>query len=123
MDSEVFRSLPTEIQYEIITDLKLKSRQTSWDRLQEMVQRAPTSFDFSKLQIKNLMHRNEMTQRLFEVTGIVSKATGTGYGVSPIRIAGERDREYVLVKNDDPDSGLGWNLPKAKRIGSKARPV
>lgn len=69
------------------------------------------------------MHRNDMTQRLFEVTGIVSKATGTGYGVAPMRIAGERDREYVLVKNDDPDSGLGWSLPKAKRIGSKARPV
>ncbi|RUS22293.1 hypothetical protein BC937DRAFT_89766 [Endogone sp. FLAS-F59071] len=123
MDSDVFRSLPTEIQYEIITDLKLKSRQTSWDRLQEMVRRAPSSFDFSKLQIEHLMHRNDMTQRLFEVTGIVSKATGTGYGVAPVRIAGERDREYVLVKNDDPDSGLGWSLPKAKRIGSKARPV
>ncbi|RIA82651.1 XPG N-terminal domain-containing protein [Glomus cerebriforme] len=41
VDSETFRSLPLEAQHEIIGELRIKSRQTSWDRFQEMVNNAP----------------------------------------------------------------------------------
>ncbi|GAB5586597.1 DNA repair protein rad2 [Umbelopsis nana] len=107
VDSEMFRALPTELQYEIIQDLKLKSRQTSWARLDEMIRKSRTSLDFSKQQIQHLMHRNVMTQRLLDVNSAVGNETK----VQPIRIAGERGRQYVLVKNEDVSEGLGWKLP------------
>jgi DNA excision repair protein ERCC-5 len=103
----MFRALPTELQYEIIQDLKLKSRQTSWARLDEMIRKSRTSLDFSKQQIQHLMHRNVMTQRLLDVNSAVGNETK----VQPIRIAGERGRQYVLVKNEDVSEGLGWKLP------------
>ncbi|KAG9037849.1 DNA repair protein rad2 [Tulasnella sp. JGI-2019a] len=40
VNSEAFRELPTEVQYEIIGDLRLKSRQTSHKRLQTMLRTA-----------------------------------------------------------------------------------
>jgi DNA excision repair protein ERCC-5 len=59
-----FRELPTEVQYEIVGDLCLKSRQTSYKRLQNMLKKAHTPLDFSKEQIKNLKQRNALTQQL-----------------------------------------------------------
>jgi DNA excision repair protein ERCC-5 len=44
--SAAFRELPTEVQYEIIGDLHLKSRQTSYRRLQSMLKNALTPLDF-----------------------------------------------------------------------------
>ncbi|KAI9288150.1 hypothetical protein BC943DRAFT_184973 [Umbelopsis sp. AD052] len=107
VDSDTFRSLPTEIQYELIQDLKLKSRQTSWARLDEMIRKSKTSLDFSKQQIQHLMHRNVMTQRLLDVNSAVSNVKD----LQPVRIASERGKQYVLVKNEDVTEGLGWKLP------------
>jgi DNA excision repair protein ERCC-5 len=107
VDSDTFRSLPTEIQYELIQDLKLKSRQTSWARLDEMIRKSKTSLDFSKQQIQHLMHRNVMTQRLLDVNSAVSNEKN----LQPVRIASERGKQYVLVKNEDVSEGLGWKLP------------
>ncbi|CAG8571585.1 25587_t:CDS:2 [Dentiscutata erythropus] len=42
-DSEYFKSLPLETQYEIISELRLRSRLTSTDRFQELVNSAPIS--------------------------------------------------------------------------------
>ncbi|KAI7880598.1 PIN domain-like protein, partial [Lichtheimia hyalospora FSU 10163] len=106
IDTEAFQALPPEVQYEIVQDLKLKSRQTSWARLDEMVRQSRTALDFSKQQIKQLMHRNAMTQRMMEMDGLASKQES-----APVRIAGERSREYLLVKNENFNEGLGWKLP------------
>ncbi|EIN09779.1 PIN domain-like protein [Punctularia strigosozonata HHB-11173 SS5] len=103
--SPAFRELPTEVQYEIIGDLRLKSRQTSYKRLQSMLRNARTSLDFSKEQIKNLKLRNALTQQLLVTTDTIGKANIT----IPVRIAAERNRQYVLVKND-ADKGGGWIL-------------
>jgi DNA excision repair protein ERCC-5 len=100
-----FRDLPTEVQYEIIGDLRLKSRQTSYKRLQSMLRNSHTSMDFSREQIKNLKQRNSLTQQLLVTTDSVGKANIT----IPVRIAAERNREYVLIKND-ADKGGGWIL-------------
>lgn len=100
-----FRALPTEVQYEIIGDLRLRSRQTSYKRLQSMLKNARTSLDFSKEQIKNLQQRNALTQQLLVTTDSVGKANIA----IPVRIAAERNRQYVLVKND-ADAGGGWIL-------------
>ena len=116
LTSESFRSLPTEVQYEIIGDLRLKSRQTSFKRLQNMLKNSETPMDFSKEQIKGLKERNLLTQKLLTTTDSMGKA----HVEIPIRIAGERNREYVLVKNEG--DGKGWILGM-RDIGTRDQPI
>ena len=94
--SPAFRELPTEIQYEIVGDLRLKSRQTSYTRLQNMLRKAETPLDFSKEQIKNLQQRNVLTQQLFVTTDSI----GNAHINIPVCMASERNKEYVLIKNE-----------------------
>lgn len=116
IESPEFRALPTEVQYEIIGDLRIRSRQQSHRRLADMLRAAPTPLDFSKAQIKHLSQRNALTQQLLTVTDMVGKAHLT----IPVRIAAERNREYVLVKKDETEGG-GWAL--GIREGSKEKPI
>ncbi|RXK36908.1 hypothetical protein M231_05810 [Tremella mesenterica] len=116
VESAEFRALPTEVQYEIIGDLRIRSRQQSHKRLADMLRAAPSALDFSKAQIKNLSQRNALTQQLLTVTDMVGKAHLT----IPVRIAAERNREYVLVKRGEEDGG-GWAL--GIREGAKERPI
>lgn len=116
VSSPAFRELPTEVQYEIIGDLRLKSRQTSYKRLQSMLRNAKTPLDFSKEQIKNLKQRNALTQQLLVTTDSIGKAHIT----IPIRIASERNKEYVLVKNEGADGG--WVLG-IRDEGTAAKPI
>ena len=96
--SPAFRELPTEVQYEIVGDLRLKSRQTSYKRLQNMLKKSCSPLNFSKEQIKNLQQQNTLTQKLLVTTDTIGQA----HVSIPMRIASEWNREYVLVKKD------GW---------------
>lgn len=116
IESPEFRALPTEVQYEIIGDLRLRSRQHSHARLNSMLRGAPTALDFSKAQIKQLSQRNALTQQLLTVTDMVGKAHLT----IPVRVAAERNREYLLVKRNE-DEGGGWAL--GIREGTKDKPI
>ncbi|KAG8929186.1 DNA repair protein rad2 [Tulasnella sp. 417] len=116
INAEAFSELPTEVQYEIIGDLRLKSRQTSHKRLQAMLRQAETPLDFSKAQIQNLQKRNALTQQLLVTTNMVSRANLT----IPVRVASERNREYVLVKNDS--SAGGWILG-IRDEGTQSKPI
>lgn len=116
IESAEFRALPTEVQYEIIGDLRIRSRQQSHMRLAQMLRGAPTALDFSMAQIKHLSQRNALTQQLLTVTDMVGKAHLT----IPVRIAAERNREYVLLKRGE-DVGGGWAL--GIREGSKQKPI
>ena len=111
-----FRELPTEVQYEIVGDLRLKSRQTSYKRLQNMLKKSRTPLDFSKEQIKNLQQRNTLTQQLLITTDTIGQA----HVSIPVRIASERNREYVLIKNTGDDGG--WVLG-IRDDGSKENPI
>lgn len=114
--SPVFRELPTEVQYEIVGDLRLKSRQTSYTRLQNMLRKAETPLDFSKEQIKNLQQRNALTQQLLITTDSIGKA----HINIPVRIASERNKEYVLIKNESAEGGWVLGL---RDEGSQSRPI
>lgn len=114
--SPAFQELPTEVQYEIVGDLRLKSRQTSYKRLEAMLQSARTPLDFSKQQINNLRQRNALTQQLLTTTDSIGKA----HISIPVRIASERNKEYVLVKNEG--AGGGWILG-IRDDGTKEKPI
>ena len=116
VSAPAFRELPTEVQYEIVGDLRLKSRQTSYKRLQNMLKKAHTPLDFSKEQIKNLKQRNALTQQLLITTDTIGQA----HVSIPVRIASERNREYVLIKNMEGEGG--WILG-IRDDGSKENPI
>ena len=116
VNSPAFRELPTEVQYEIIGDLRLKSRQTSHKRLQAMLRNSRTALDFSRQQIQLLKQRNALTQQLLETTDSIGKANVT----IPIRIASERNKEYVLIKNEDEIGG--WVLG-IRDEGTEDKPI
>ncbi|KAI8803632.1 hypothetical protein BJ742DRAFT_857452 [Cladochytrium replicatum] len=110
LDSADFAALPVEIQHEIILDLKTQSRESSFRRLSDMLRDAPTSTDFSRLQIQNLVVRNELTWRhikLVQTAGVsVNPATKKKRYVNTMkRIVAERNKEFVLVKGDDEGGG------------------
>lgn len=102
LDSDFFRSLPTELQYEMVGDMRAASRGTSYKRLQAMLASSPTPIDFSRAQIAGLKTRNELTQKVLEVTDEIGEA----HIKVPIRVAGARNREYVLIKNKGDQAGF-----------------
>lgn len=106
IDSPFFSDLPVEVKYEIIGDLRIKSRQVNHSRVEYMKKSSATALDFSKAQIQNLLQRNTLTQKLFEVTDALGQGEEEG---KKERVAGERNREYVLVKQDVKLGG-GWVL-------------
>ncbi|KAL9934997.1 hypothetical protein V8E36_006073 [Tilletia maclaganii] len=108
--SEAFRSLPFEMQYELVGDARLQSRGTSYKRLQSMLKTAPTAIDFSRAQVMGLKTRNELTQRVLEVTDEIGRAHIRVEGVSggKGRVESARGKEYVLLRNDGTEGG--WVL-------------
>ncbi|KAJ2601550.1 DNA repair protein rad2 [Coemansia sp. RSA 1286] len=127
VDSEEFKSLPLEDQHDIIVALKVRSRQTSHDRLQQMLSSSENALDFSKQQIDLLVKRNNLTQQWLQVTGNGHRMSSTSKeSVSTGRVIGERNREYMLVKNDN--STGGWTLKMAggsaiSEAGEKKNPI
>lgn len=98
-DSKEFQNFPLAVQYMLISHLRLKSRLRmgfSKDQLEKLF---PDSMEFSKFQIQQVQKRNFYTQKLMDVSGMGENGNTTR------RIAGDKDRKYALVKNDD-----GWTL-------------
>ncbi|KAJ3417438.1 DNA repair protein rad2 [Chytridiales sp. JEL 0842] len=140
-DSKSFAELPVELQYQIILDLKTRSREASSMRVSELAS-AENAMDFSLLQIRNLVHRNTLTEKLFDIAKTGGMAVnpalakkekeneqkrmaarknfykGSGYGGMPQRIASVRGREYILVKNDDM-AGAGHTMKWVKEETGK----
>ena len=120
-ESPFFTSLPASDRYNILNAARLRSRLRmgySKDQLETMF---PDRMEFSRFQIERVRERNELTQRLMQVgtpeDGLFAAAGG--------RVAGERGREYVLVKNPDVEGGwaLGVIGDNEKDEGQRDKPI
>ena len=98
-NSKEFEELPLETQYMVLSHLRLRSRLRMGFNKDQLENLFPNSMDFSKFQIQQVQKRNFYTQKLMNVSGMGDEGNVTR------RIAGDKDRKYALVRNDD-----GWTL-------------
>ncbi|CCK72405.1 ssDNA endodeoxyribonuclease RAD2 KNAG_0K00370 [Huiozyma naganishii CBS 8797] len=113
--SKEFEELPNTIQYQILANLRLKSRLRMGYSKEQLEKVFTNSIDFSKFQIDMVRRRNFYTQKLIGVTGIHDG------GASKLeneevrnRIAGQKDREYKITKTEN-----GWTLGMGDFDGSE----
>ena len=121
-DSPFFLSLPAPDRYNILNAARLRSRLRmgySKDQLDTMF---PDRMAFSKFQIERVTERNDLTQRLMHLNGadgadVLDPATGAA------RIAGEKGREYVLVKNSAVEGGWALGVVSGSNEGDRNKPI
>ncbi|KAF2651772.1 PIN domain-like protein [Lophiostoma macrostomum CBS 122681] len=120
-DSTFFVSLPASDRYNILNAARLRSRLRmgySKDQLDTMF---PDRMAFSKFQIERVRERNELTQRLMNINGMNDDQM---FGInSTNRVAGEKGREYVLVKNDGVEGGWALGVVTNKDEGKAEKPI
>ncbi|KAF2273714.1 PIN domain-like protein [Westerdykella ornata] len=120
-DSPFFVSLPASDRYNILNAARLRSRLRmgySKDQLDTMF---PDRMAFSRFQIERVRERNELTQRLMNINGMADDNMFGANGAN--RIAGERAREYVLVKNDGVEGGWALGVVSNKEEGKADKPI
>lgn len=115
-DSPFFCSLPAADRYNILNAARLRSRLRMGLSKEQLDAMFPNRLDFSKFQIDRVRERNELTQRLMNLNGMNDMNA---------RVAGEKGREYVLVRNEGVEGGwaLGVVGQKGEREGEEARPI
>ncbi|CAL3970355.1 unnamed protein product [Diplocarpon coronariae] len=119
-NGDFFLSLPAGDRYNILNAARLRSRMRMGYGQEQLDQMYPNKMDFSKFQIARVMERNELTQRLMNLNGMNDDLPGVGGG----RIAGERGREYVLVKNDGVEGGYALGVVSTdKGVGERHKPI
>lgn len=120
-NGEFFQSLPAVDRYNILNAARLRSRLRmglSKEQLEEMF---PDRMAFSRFQIERVRERNELTQRLMHLNGMNDDGM---FGAAGGRIAGEKDREYVLVKNDGIEGGWALGVVTIdKSLGERSKPI
>ncbi|USP82650.1 hypothetical protein yc1106_09924 [Curvularia clavata] len=119
-DGHFFQSLPPADRYNILNAARLRSRLRMGHSKEQLDAMFPDRMAFSKFQIERVRERNELTQRLMNLNGMNDDAFGSG-GFN--RIAGERDREYVLVKNDGVEGGWALGVVLNKEAGKEHKPI
>ena len=121
-NSPFFLSLPASDRYNILNAARLRSRLRmgySKDQLDTMF---PDRMAFSRFQIERVKERNELTQRLMNINGMNDEDAMFGIN-APGRIAGEKGREYVLVKNDGVEGGWALGVVSNKDEGKRNMPI
>ncbi|KAI1282834.1 hypothetical protein F5Y07DRAFT_351057 [Xylaria sp. FL0933] len=109
-EGEFFKSLPPADRYNILNAARLRSRLRMGLSKEQLDGMFPDRMAFSKFQIERVRERNHLTQRLMQEAGMTG--TDLTLGVNA-RIAGEKDREYILVKNEGAEGG--WALGVVSR--------
>lgn len=114
-DGQFFMSLPPSDRYNILNAARLRSRLRMGHSKEQLDSMFPDRMAFSKFQIDRVRERNELTQRLMHLNGSETMDFAGG------RIAGEKGREYVLVKNDGVEGG--WALGVISEEGQEEKPI
>jgi DNA excision repair protein ERCC-5 len=102
-ESPFFLSLPAGDRYNILNAARLRSRLRMGYSKEQLDGMFPDRMAFSRFQIERVKERNELTQRLMHINGMSDFDLNQGG-----RIAGEKGKEYVLVKNEGVEGG--WAL-------------
>lgn len=120
-DGEFFKSLPPADRYNILNAARVRSRLRMGLSKEQLDDMFPNRMDFSRFQIERVQERNRLTQLLMKEAGM----TGTDLTVNGgARVAGEKDREYILVKNDGVEGGWALGVvSREKDVGEMHKPI
>ena len=121
-DSPFFVSLPASDRYNILNAARLRSRLRMGHSKEQLDTMFPNRMDFSRFQIERVKERNELTQRLMNLNGMNGEDAMFGIN-NPGRVAGERGKEYVLVKNDGVEGGWALGVVSNKGEGERSKPI
>ncbi|KAJ5671409.1 XPG/RAD2 endonuclease [Penicillium longicatenatum] len=119
-DSAFFLSLPATDRYNILNAARLRSRLRMGYSKEQLDVMFPNRMDFSRFQIERVTERNDLTQRLMNINGMNGEEA---YYKSGQRIAGERGREYVLVKDSQHEGGWVLGVVGNKDEGYEDKPI
>lgn len=120
-DGDFFKSLPPPDRYNILNAARLRSRLRMGLSKEQLDDMFPDRMAFSRFQIERVKERNHLTQRLMYEVGMLG--TDLTLNVNA-RIAGEKDREYILVKNEGVEGGWALGVvSKEKDIGEAHKPI
>lgn len=119
-DSPFFLSLPATDRYNILNAARLRSRLRMGYSKEQLDTMFPNRMDFSKFQIERVKERNDLTQRLMNINGMNGEEAFYNSGQ---RIAGERGREYVLVKDREHEGGWVLGVVGNKDEGDEDKPI
>ncbi|KAI1205369.1 PIN domain-like protein [Annulohypoxylon truncatum] len=120
-EGEFFKSLPPVDRYNILNAARIRSRLRMGLSKEQLDGMFPDRMAFSRFQIERVRERNHLTQRLMQEAGM----TGTDLTLAKnARIAGEKDREYILVKNDGAEGGWALGvISKERDHGEIHKPI
>ena len=141
LSSKHFQSLPTEIQFELLADIKERRKQNSWNKMSEMPRDAN---EFAGFQIERLVKRNQVQKKLCEVGRQLGQEAAEGLDASLFvgdkqglrknlkqelkRVASSTDGAHIMYvsglnnsendsANDEPDSHIE-HVPKVAKMKS-----
>lgn len=117
-DSPFFLSLPSSDRYNILNAARLRSRIRMGYTREQLETMFPDRMAFSRFQIERVKERNDLTQRLMNINGMNETSDFTSQ-----RIAGERGREYVLVKGDEREGGWVLGVLSKPEEGKQEKPI
>ena len=118
-DSPFFTSLPPSDRYNILNAARLRSRLRMGYSKEQLETMFPDRMAFSRFQIERVTERNELTQRLMNLNGMNEEAVLGMNG----RVAGEKGREYILVKNDGVEGGWALGVVSNRDEGVQSKPI
>ncbi|KAL9127645.1 MAG: hypothetical protein Q9217_003513 [Psora testacea] len=121
-ESPFFLSLPASDRYNILNAARLRSRLRMGYSKEQLDTMFPNRMDFSRFQIERVKERNELTQRLMNINGMNGEDVMFGINNGG-RVAGEKGKEYVLVKNDGVEGGWALGVVSNKGEGERSKPI
>ncbi|MBE3045263.1 hypothetical protein IMZ48_22470, partial [Candidatus Bathyarchaeota archaeon] len=120
-EGDFFQSLPSADRYNILNAARLRSRLRMGLSKEQLEGMFPDRMAFSKFQIERVQERNKLTQHFMREVGM----TGLDLTVNVnARVAGEKDREYILVKNEGAEGGWALGVVSKERdLGKSHKPI